>query len=405
MNKPIYVIVTPFFPGPGTWRGGYCYDFANAVLRTGKYRVAVFVPGTGADYVIGEIPVYRFRVRFLPTNIFPFLWAQSNQKSFLCAIKKAGIDIRDIVVCHGHTPNFAIYPIAVKTLNRQCLTLLHHHDLASFGLNMGKLRHCWLYKMIQFPILRKWHERVEVHVFISELCRKSFLMAPDASWTDFADYRKQMRWLPYRPAKIDTSIVLYNGVDTNVFKVGKKILHNGFVIGCIGNFTPLKNHITLLKAVDILKKQGVLDICVLMIGSGTELQRCKEYARRNFINVEFRKEVAHEELVKFYHEIDLFVLPSLFEGLGCVFLESIACGVPFFACEGQPVAELMSNAHDWLFKKGDAVDLAAKIKKYLDAKPRPKQSLNRDVSLDCLVPQFINKVHQIQSQRSCGKYA
>lgn len=394
--KPSYVIVTPFFPGPGAWWGGYCYDFANAVLRTGRYRVAVFVPGAGADYVIGDIPVYRFCVRHLPTNIFPFLWAWSNQKSFLGAIKRAGIDFEDIAVCHGHTPNFAIYPIAVKALNRQCLTLLHHHDLASFGLNMGRLRHCWLYKMIQFPILRKYHERIDVHVFISMLCQKSFLMAPDTSWTDFDDYKKQMRWLPYRSVRIHDSIVLYNGIDTTIFKPGQKKAHADFVIGCIGNFTPLKNHITLLKAVAILQKQGVENISVIMIGSGEELSRCKEYARVNSIQVEFRNEVEHKELVKFYHSIDLFVLPSLFEGLGCVYLEAIASGTPFLACEGQAIEELVAEPGNWLFKKGDAEDLAMKIQGYVNARPRPKQTLNQDVSIDHLVSRFLDEVEQRQ---------
>ena len=397
-----YVIITPFFPGPNAWWGGYCYDFANAVRQTGKYQVVVFIPGAGVDYEIGGISVYRFQVRLLPTNIFPFLWTRFNQRSFLAAVKRAGINPNDIAVCHGHTANFAIYPGAVKALNRKCLTLLHHHDLASFGLNVGRLRHLWLYNMIQFPILRKWHERMDVHVFVSELSRRSFIEAPDASWTDFGEYRKQMRWLPYRPARIHDSIVLYNGIDATMFKPGPRKMHTGFVIGCIGNFTPLKNHITLLRAVAILQKQGLVDISVIMIGSGEELLHCKEYARANSIHVEFRDEVEHKELEEFYHSIDLFVLPSLFEGLGCVFLEAIACGTPFLACEGQAIEELMLDATKWLFKRGDAVDLAAKIKNYIFAKPRPSQSLNRDVAIGHLVSSFIERVQKKQCSLAEG---
>ena len=37
--KPIYVIVTPYFPSARCWRGSYCYDFAVALMRLGEYDV------------------------------------------------------------------------------------------------------------------------------------------------------------------------------------------------------------------------------------------------------------------------------------------------------------------------------------------------------------------------------
>ena len=394
MNKPVYLYVTPFFPSPSSWRGAYCYDFVAELKKTGRYLVEVFMPGNGDDYVIKGVRVHLFKTRQLPSNVLPFLWSVWNQRSFISAVERCGIDVASIAVCHGHTANFAIYPLAIKQRCPTCLTLLHHHDLASFGLQMGRFRHVWFYKMIQFPILRRWHERIDVHVFISETCRRSFLLAPDTSWTDFADYKRQMMGLPYRPVRIHDSIVLYNGVDTDVFKPRQKIPDERFVIGCIGNFTPLKGHITLLKAVNILQRQGVGNISIVMIGSGPELPRCKWYAQKNLMRVEFREEVEHEKLADFYCSIDLFVLPSVFEGLGCVFLESIACGTPFLFCEGQPVEELLSEPSRWQFKKKDPLDLAIKIRKYMET--RPVQSLNRDVSIDVLVESFLDYIRTKQ---------
>lgn len=33
MHKPIYLFVSPFFPTPESWRGGFCYDMARALVR------------------------------------------------------------------------------------------------------------------------------------------------------------------------------------------------------------------------------------------------------------------------------------------------------------------------------------------------------------------------------------
>ena len=217
MKNPVYIVVTPFFPSPNDWRGSYCYDFVVALNKAGRFRVEVFVPGVGDDYEIDGVEVHRFSTYQLPSSIFPFLCTKKNQKSFLRAVERAGITIHDVAVCHGHTAELSIYPLAVKKQNSNCLTLLHHHDLQSFGLNGGILKHCWLHNIIQFPLLRWRHEQIDCHIFCSEASRSSFLAAPDTKWTDYADYKRQMRWLPYRPAKIRKSVILHNGVDTTIF--------------------------------------------------------------------------------------------------------------------------------------------------------------------------------------------
>ena len=208
MGKPVYIVITPFFPSPTNWSGAYCYDFVVALRKTGHYRVEVFVPGKGDDYTIGDIRVHRFATRQLPSNVLPFLFSRRNQRNFLHAVDRIGIDIADVAVCHGHTANFTIYPLAVKRYNKKSLAVLHHHDPASFGLNLGLLRCFWPYNLMMFPVLRRLHEQMDVHVFISKLVRRSFLSAPDAEWTVYDGYRRQMRWLPYRAPFAKAEIIL-----------------------------------------------------------------------------------------------------------------------------------------------------------------------------------------------------
>lgn len=395
-GKPLYIVVTPFFPSPDNWRGAYCYDFVVALKKTGRYLVEVFVPGDGEDYTIGGIRVHRFPAKQLPSNVLPFLFSSENQKRFINAVERAGIDIADIAVCHAHTANFAIYPVAVKARNTKCLALLHHHDLASFGLNLGVLRHCWLYNLIEFPILRRWHEKIDCHVFISEASRRSFLKAPDASWSVFDDYRKQMRRLPYRSSKIRSSVVLHNGIDTRIFNLGVRKKSSVFTIGCVGNFIDLKDQITLLKAISVC---SVVDkIKVVFVGSGPEKAKCEAYANEKGLDVEFRDEVRHEKLPEFYRAIDLFVLPSYFEGFGCVFTESWACGTPFITCEGQGMDDMIlgSERNLWLCKPSDPKDLADKIKSYIEH--RPVQHLAAEIDIDKLVVEFVENIEALRNK-------
>ena len=107
----------------------------------------------------------------------------------------------------------------------------------------------------------------------------------------------------------------------------------------------------------------------------------------------FKKEVKHEELVDFYNSIDLFVLPSIFDGFGCVFTEAYACGVPFMACYGQAVSELLPEEDwdKWLIRPTDYIDLANKILLYKEN--RYKQELNQPYDIKFLIDKFLNELN------------
>lgn len=387
---PVYCVVTPFFPSPDSWRGGYCLDFVKALRKARpEIRVEVFVPGNGEDYEIEGVCVHRFRVKLLPSNILPFLFRRHNENSFLRAVANVGIPIDDIVVCHAHTANFAIYPLALKRLNPKIKALLHHHDLCSFGLNLGVLRHCWLYNLFLYPQLRRLHEAIDCHVFISEASKKSFLSVPDANWSVYEDYRKQMRLLPYRSPKIKKAVILHNGIDEAIFLGNDKprTTSQKFTIGCIGNFIDLKDQITLLAAC-----KDMPDVKLRFIGSGPELENCRKYASDKGIDAVFEHEVPHSQLKYFYRAIDLFVLPSYFEGFGCVYTEAYVCGVPFISCKGQGIEDLIPEGerHMWLANPKDPVDLANKIRYYMEN--RPVQHLKGPITFEELIPPFLKEI-------------
>lgn len=396
-RKQIYLVVTPFFPSPTSWRGAYCFDLVRALERTERYRVVVFKPGTENDYVYQGVAIHTFPVRQLPSNVFPFLFVCGNQKSFLRKVaivaEQEGWHFDEVAVCHGHTALFAPYSVAMKTVSPKCLTLLHHHDPGSFGLQNGCLRHCWLYNLIQFPILRKWHERIDCHVFISGLVKRNFFSAPRTEDWMCESYKKQMRALPWRSPRSDRSIVLHNGVDGSLFnEQGRDNAGiRPFTIGCAGNFSVEKGQMDLLKAAVQLKSQG-REICVRFIGSGGNVEECRRFAEVQKMDVEFLTEVQHAQLPEFYRGLDLFVLPSTWDGFGCVYTEAWACGTPFITTTGAGVSELIPEGERnlWVAKPANPRDLAEKIAYYMDH--RPKQTLNGPVTFDELMPYFFREL-------------
>ena len=396
--KSIYLFVAPFFPSPGSWRGAFCYDFVRALMRTGKYDVRVFVAGRGGDYDYQGVHVHCFRTWALPSAVFPFLFTYWNVKSFLRKVGESGIDFRDVVVCHGGG-NCAL---AIKRFNPKCLTIAHHHDLGAFGLRLGRLRHFWPHKVINFFLYRRLHEAIDLHVFISAASERSFRLFPRTDWSVYGDFRKLGRGLKwFRPARLKASIILWNGVDLARFSPGKHKDDQMFVMGCVANFNDLKDHLSLLRAVARIR--GELGAWRLrLIGSGPTLATCQAFVREHGLEayVSFEKEVDHTQLPDFYRSLDLFVLPSYFEGFGCVFTEAWASGTPFITCEGQGMDDMVlpEERHLWLCKPMCPEDLANKILFFY--RNRPQQHLTGPIDIDVLVSRFVERVEAIRSGKN-----
>lgn len=369
MSKPIYLYITPFFPSPESWRGGYCLDAAKALTRDGRYDVRVMVPGSGHDYDWDGIKVYRFKKLVLPCGVAPFLVNWYNNWQFRRKLEEMGVKPEEVVVCHANTLGFAHYGAYFKGLNPKTKTVVQMHSSYSFGLRSGRLGLLPVHATMLYLYLRKMCMGCDVLAFVSDMARRTFgkiyVGAPEGEVRDVRSLLWLGRWLP--ALKIKETAVVYNGIDLALFCQKEKPAHEGFVVGCVANFQPLKDQMTLLKAANLLKDK-VKGLKVRMVGSGETLPACKEYVRANGMEgiVSFEREIDHRAMPDFYRELDLFVMPSRLEGFLCVCVESWACGTPALFCDGTALPELVPEEEKerWLFKPMDAQDLADKIMVY-----------------------------------------
>ena len=394
MSKPIYVMATPFFPSPTTWRGAYCLDFAKALVREGTFDVRVFVPGGGADYDIDGVHVTRFPTKSLPCGAFPMLFTRANTRSFLKALARAKIDLVDVAIFHDHLSES--YGCAVKALNPNCRVLLHHHSLDAFsiGIRLGRFGLLPLYSDLLYLWQCRERRGIDCDVFCSPRADETYLQVYEGLPANrHVDVRRHLllgRWLPDVPRKP----VLYyeNGVDTRMFHpAAHKRSDDRFVIGCIGNYLVTKDQLALIQAVERLNDKSLF---VRLIGSGKCLHAFQRYVAEHGLSEQFsfETEVRHEKLPAFYQSFDLFVLPSYWEGLGAVYLEAWASGVPFIAAEGQGMDGFIcpEDRAKWLCRAHDVEGLAKMIATY--RANRWKQELAKPADIDVMVQTFVAQV-------------
>ena len=395
--KKYYIIITPFFPKSDAFRGAFISDQVRAIAKNSSYEVVVFksksITSGEKDYMYRGIQVHLFDDIQMPSYILNGLTNEINCSLFMKAVKRLNIDLDNVVIAHGHTARFAAFPLALKRINHNITTLVQHHDPDPFNIRNGRFATKRWNAVFRTWMSTKLFTQVDCHVCVSRFVEESLRKFPHPTDSLYFDsYKRVLKVVGNTPpANIKHSYVLYNGVDCSIFNSESHRIHPTFIIGCIANFVDWKGQETLIRALDILKsKQDQLKM--IFVGSGPTLQDCMNLVQELNLTdiVEFRKEVHHHELAAFYHSLDLFVLPSYFEGFGCVCTEAAACGVPYMICQGQGAAEyiLEEESDLWTFIPKDYEQLADRIDYYRTNKPI--QHLCETFDIDILMKQFLN---------------
>lgn len=144
------------------------------------------------------------------------------------------------------------------------------------------------------------------------------------------------KWLfPKTIVESDKFTIIYNAVDLNKFKFNKCVreqlrkefgVENCLVIGHVGNFTYSKNYEFLLK---VFRKLSTTDSSarLVLIGDGTKYIQIKKLVKKMNIEEKVKFLGWRSDISKLYQMMDIFVLPSHFEGLPIVGVEAQATGI------------------------------------------------------------------------------
>ena len=186
---------------------------------------------------------------------------------------------------------------------------------------------------------------------------------------DLRSYHARQAWVS--PEQIR---VIPNGVDTRRFAPRPDqrrdardclgLLADSFVIGTVGRMVPIKDHPTLLLAAELLVGRGV-DVRVVLAGSGPELARNQQRVESSAaLSGRVRFLGGSDKIPDVLNALDVFVLPSLCEGMSNTLLEAMSSGLPVVATRVGGNPELVEDdGSGWLFSAGDPMDLAVRLER------------------------------------------
>ena len=175
---------------------------------------------------------------------------------------------------------------------------------------------------------------------------------------------------------------IYNGVDVERFCacLGQsptatpvaRSTAEGFVIGTIGRLSAVKDQASLLHAFaqlrDSLPAERFAQLRLVIIGSGPLADELQQLAEALGIGAQLWLAGAREDIEAQLRRIDLFVLPSLAEGIPVTVLEAMACSRPVVAAAVGGVPELVvDGVTGTLVPAADSQALANALTEYIDA--------------------------------------
>jgi glycosyltransferase EpsF len=268
--------------------------------------------------------------------VFDFILHTDSETDFENEIQELGGRIYRLP--KPNMQNLFSYYIALRTLMRKNgpYQAIHSHTHYFSGI----------------PLLAANREKITARIAHSHTARD---LNPSASWIR-SFYKALMKGLIYKysthqlscsksannalffKGTKSKSYIVPNGLDLSVFreedrsqKVDARTAYGlpkqGYIIGHIGSFNIIKNQSFIIDVFfEIVQRNS--NAYLVLAGEG----ELREKIRKKATDLGIDKHVIfidkHKNILNLYHAFDVFVFPSLFEGLGNVVIEAQAAGIP-----------------------------------------------------------------------------
>ena len=317
------------FKGKGTLLGTIPIYAANSFFEKKKFLSVV-------QKMCFFLKNFYFFIPLLSHGIRQTLWSVYCELAIVKCVEKYKIDL---IHTHFFSPNGTSAVVAKKKCNIPVVATCRGaeiYNLKEFGY--GAMRSSFYSRALKSAVLN-----LDAITVPNIYYKNKFLkMFPDVDC-----------------GKVS---VVYNGVE----KMDKRISHDWhnqvmrFV--SIGNLIPIKNHLLILKAIDLVPKK--YEFKIIIVGNGplkNELKRLVqgEYSQR----VEIQDEIPKKDLFKLIAQSDCMIHPSFFEGGANVILEGLSFGVPCLASDIPSMQKeiIRDGINGFLFSPDNPVELAERI--------------------------------------------
>ena len=154
--------------------------------------------------------------------------------------------------------------------------------------------------------------------------------------------------------------VIPNGINISKFNQKSYKKRRYFKVYYVGRMTEPKGIDVLYQVIQILsKREEFKNMKFYFVGACSEehfLKRLeKSFSNCNFIGFQL-------DVINYYHDADIIVAPSRWEGFPFVLLEAQACGTPIVTTRAEGCREIVSDGKNgWIANIDDDRDIANKI--------------------------------------------
>jgi len=277
--------------------------------------------------------------RPVPSNIQQILWAGGQREFRWSELPRLTFDFRRVVneikpdLIHAGPIQTCAF-IAALSGFRPILTM------------------CWGYDLVQDADHNSWMKWVTRYTL-----KRSAFFTSDAQFT--RDKAVSFGMNPER------TVIFPWGVDVEYFS-RKTFKHSN-----VQTFTLFCNRTwESIYGVDVLAKAFVQvaatkpDLNLILLGGGSQ----GAHIRQIFLNggvldrIHFGGQVRQNDLPRWYHMADIYISPSHVDGSSVSLMEALASGLPCLVSDIPGNREwIVEGQNGWLFRDGDADDLAEKI--------------------------------------------
>jgi len=251
----------------------------------------------------------------------------------------------DIKIVHAHDNNASIYAYLVKRL---------------YGLDIKVISHihgCY-----------QWLCQRSINKGIDQFLRPKYDYNIACGKVVFDFYKENTNYLKDEKISILSNAMDVEEIvslDTPKSDVGtrKYSIPNGkIVLGFVGRLDEEKGIIPFIKEFQNYK-ESFNDAMILLVGSGSQEKEVGLLIKELGLEEFFILTGFQENTYEFYPIIDVFFLPSLYEGLPMVLLEAMAFKIPVVAMDVGSISEVINSHRGSLVKAGDYGNFMDELRK------------------------------------------
>ncbi|WP_256405745.1 glycosyltransferase family 4 protein [Haloplanus ruber] len=324
----------------------YAYELANALGERG-HEVDVYTQAVPGEEMAGDIHPNVDVTRI--TKARPLVVFSTLYFSIACRFR---IDFEAYDVIHGTlmpASTIAFDPVLLRSLDAPLV-------LTSHGTSYDEARSVAPQRPVDYVFRYFFHPLNIIMDAVAGRSADRIIAVSDHT-------REQLREL-YRFDE-DRLVTIPPGIDTERFRPVEE-RHSAVdpdreSILVLSRLDPRKGIDTAIRGFAELDRP---DAELLIAGTGRLEASLKELAEELGVreDVRFLGFVPDEELPSLYSSVDLFVLPSEYEGFGIVFIEAMACGTPVIGTDvgGIPTA-VNEGETGYLVSRGRIEDLADRM--------------------------------------------